>query len=60
LASDERLYSKLSFIIGGNNIHRIKDKGLRDWLFNYDNNQKWLHDLHLEQRDQETYLWEQY
>jgi RHS repeat-associated protein len=41
----------------GVDLYRVKDRGLRDWLVNYDNTQQWLSNLHLKQReDQEEWL----
>jgi RHS repeat-associated protein len=37
----------------GINLNRVKDHGLRNWLLNYDETQQWLHNLHIQQRDEE-------
>ena len=41
----------------GVDLYRVKDRGLKNWLLNYDNTQQWLSNLHFKQReDQEEWL----
>ncbi|MBZ5858574.1 RHS repeat-associated core domain-containing protein [Flavihumibacter profundi] len=37
----------------GVSFESVKDRGLRNWLTNYDRSERWLHELHLQQRKEE-------
>jgi RHS repeat-associated protein len=52
--SQQALQNTYWYYVNNNiSFSNMKDEGVRNWLYRYDDLQNWLHNLHIEQREEE-------